>query len=146
MVATLVAFTATSLLFDRAAALDAVSPDSADPFGRALWAYGQRYDPLIAENPLFLRVMSGVSAFGFGLLYPVLAWGLAKRRNWVRGPALVWGSMMLYSMFLHVAVEFWCDTPPPNLPVFFATYAAYVWLPAAMMWRLAAPRPFGATG
>lgn len=146
LIVALVAFTATSLLFDRAAALDAVGPDSPDPFGRALWWYGDNFDPLVAENPLFLRVMSGISAFGFGLLYPVLAWGLAKRRNWVRGPGLAYAAMMLYSMFLHVVVELSCDTPPPNLPIFLGTYVGYVLVPVLLAWRLSPPRPFGAEG
>ena len=89
------AFAATSFLFDRAAAMDTVGPDSADPFGRALWMYGMRFDPLVAENPLFLRLMSGISAFVFGPFYVVLAWGLVKGRNWIRMPTIVWASAML---------------------------------------------------
>ncbi len=146
LIVALLAFTATSLLFDRAAALDAVAEDSADPFGRALWWYGVHYDPLVAENPLFLRVMSGISAFGFGMLYPVLAWGIAKRRNWVRGPALAYAAMMLYSMFVHVVVEVQCDTPPPNMPIFLGTYLGYILVPVLLAWRLSPRRPFGAEG
>lgn len=145
LVGTLCAFAATSFLFDRAAALDVVAPDAIDPFGRALWWYGVNFDPLVAENPLFLRLMSGVSAFVFGPLYLVLAWGLSKRRNWVRVPAIVWGSAMLYSMFVHVAVEIWCETPPPNLWIFFGVYAAYVAAPILLLWRVAPSRPFGGT-
>ena len=143
LAATLVAFAATSLLFDRAAAMDTIGPDTADPFGRALWLYGTKFDPLVAENPLFLRVMSGISAFVFGPLYFALAWGLAKRRAWVRVPTIVWGTAMLYSMLVHVVVELACDTPPPNLPVFFAVYAAYIAAPIAALWRVAPADPFG---
>jgi hypothetical protein len=144
LIASLLGFCATSWLFDRAAALDWVGPDVADPFGRALWWYGQNFDPLVAENPLFLRVMSGISAFAFGALYPVLAWGIAKRRNWVRGPSIVYAAMMLYSMFVHVVVELTCDTPPPNLPVFLGTYVPYIVVPAVLAWRMSPRRPFGA--
>jgi hypothetical protein len=143
LAATLMAFAATSLLFDRAAAMDTVGPDTADPFGRALWLYGTKFDPLVAENPLFLRVMSGISAFVFGPLYFALAWGLAKGRNWIRVPAIVWGTAMLYSMVVHVVVELVCETPPPNLPVFFAVYAGYIAAPILLLWRVAPADPFG---
>lgn len=143
LAATLLGFAATSLLFDRAAAMDAVGPESADPFGRALWLYGTKFDPLVAENPLFLRVMSGISAFVFGPFYFVLAWGLAKRRDFIRVPTIVWATAMLYSMVVHVVVELACATPPPNLPVFFGVYAAYVAAPILLLWRVAPARPFG---
>jgi len=129
-------FAATSVLFDRAAALDWVGPDVVDPFGRALWWYGANFDPLVAENPLFLRIMSGLSAFVFGPFYFVLAWGVAKQRAWIRTPAIVYAGVMLYSMVVHIGVEVWCDTPPPNLAVFFATYAIYVVAPAVLLRRM----------
>ncbi|MEM6997186.1 MAG: emopamil-binding family protein [Myxococcota bacterium] len=141
LVATFVSFAATSLLFDRAAALDWVGPDVADPFGRALWWYGTHFDPLVAENPLFLRVMSALSAFVFGPFYFVLAWGLAKRRAWIRLPAVAYASVMLYSMGVHVVVELWCDTPPPNLWVFFGTYLAYIAAPLVLLRRMTVGGP-----
>lgn len=136
LITTFVAFSATSLLFDRAAAMDWVGPDVGDPFGRALWWYGVNFDPLVAQNPLFLRVMSAISAFVFGPFYLVLAWALAKRRAWIRTPALAYCTVMLYSMTVHVVVELWCETPPLNLPVFVATYAMYLVAPAVLLWRM----------
>lgn len=141
LVATFVAFAATSLLFDRAAALDWVGPEVADPFGRALWWYGSRFDPLVADNPLFLRVMSAISAFVFGPFYFVLAWGVAKQRAWVRTPAIGYAVVMLYSMIVHVAVEAGCDTPPPNWFIFAATYAAYFAAPTVLLSRMVGPWP-----
>lgn len=142
-IVTFVAFALTSFLFDRTGALNNISPDSADPFARAVYWYGIRYDPLVVENPLFLRVMSGISAFGFGPLYILLAWGLHKRRPWFRTPAIVWAWVMLYSMVVHVAVELWGAHPPPDLLVFTGVYAFYAIAPAVLLWHLRAPPELG---
>jgi hypothetical protein len=135
IIATLVGFAATSLLFDRAAALDLVARDSADPFGRMLWWFGTHYDPLVAQNPWFLRVMSGISAFVFGPFYLWAAMALWRRNASLRLPALVYASTMLYSMVVHVAVEVWGDVPPPDLVVFSLVYLPYVVLPVALALR-----------
>ncbi|MBL4685787.1 MAG: DUF2781 domain-containing protein [Nannocystaceae bacterium] len=126
LAATFLGFAATSFLFDRAAALDWVGPDVGDPFGRALWWYGVNFDPLVAANPLHLQVTSALSAFAFGPFYLLLAWCLVRRRAWIRTPAIVYASVMLYSMVVHLVVEFYCETPPTNLAVFVGACAAYV--------------------
>ena len=136
---TFVAFAVTSFLFDRTGALDTIGPDSSDPFARAIYWYGVRWDPLIVANPLFLQVMSGISAFVFGPLYLILAWGLYHRRPWFRTPAVVWAWLMLYSMVVHVAVELWGDHPPPDLLVFVAVYAFYVVAPVLLLLHLREP-------
>lgn len=135
-VVTFVAFALTSFLFDRTGAIDNIAPDSGDPFARAMYWYGVRYDPLIVANPLFLQVMSGISAFVFGPLYLVLAWGLHHERPWFRTPAVVWAWLMLYSMVVHVAVELWGDHPPPDLLVFTGVYAFYAVVPVLLLVHL----------
>jgi len=144
LVATLCAFAATSLLCDRTAALDIIAPDSADPFARAVYWYGVRYDPLVVANPLFLQVMSGISAFVFGPLYLWLARGLWRRDRSIRLPALLYVATMLYSMVVHLAAEIWGELPPPHWDVFVAVYAPYVVVPIALAWRLRRPDPFAA--
>lgn len=140
LVATLLAFAATSLLFDRAAALDHVAPDSPDPFGRWLWQFGNAYDPLVAQNPLFLRVMSGLSAFVFGPFYLWAARALWRGDGRLRVAALVWACAMTYSMVVHVAVELWGELPPTDLLVFALVYAPYCALPVALVARVGIPR------
>ncbi|MCA9704898.1 MAG: DUF2781 domain-containing protein [Myxococcales bacterium] len=135
---TLMAMALAAFTMDRSAALDLCAPDSPDPFGRALWAYGERYDPLVSANPHFLRVMSGISAFVMGPLEVVIAVGLWTRRPWVRGPAVVWSVAMLYSMVVHTIVEFWGSTPPPHPGIALVAYAAYVLVPLVLLrwlWR-----------
>ncbi len=141
LVATMVAFAATSLLFDRAAALDHVAADSTDPFGRWLWQFGMAYDPLVAQNPLFLRVMSGISAFIYGPFYLWAARALWRGDARLRVPALVYGSTMLYSMIVHLVVELAGELPPTDLLVFALVYAPYCAFPVALVARVGVARP-----
>lgn len=145
-VITLAAFAATSLLCDRTGALDIIGPDSSDPFARAVYWYGVRYDPLIVENPLFLQVMSGISAFVFGPIHAILSWGFARRSNRIRTLGIVWAWTMLYSMLVHIAVEIWGPLPPPQPLVFVGTYAVYAIAPILLLWRFRMPEPFGPAG
>jgi hypothetical protein len=135
-IVTFLAFALTSFLFDRTGAIDNISPDSSDPFARAMYWYGERWDPLIVVNPLFLQVMSAISAFLFGPLYLVLAWGLHHRRLWFRLPATIWAWLMLYSMVIHVVVELWGEHRPPDLLVFTGVYAFYVVAPILLLVHL----------
>ncbi len=130
------AFCFTSATFDRAAGLDLVAPDSPDLFGRLLWHYGHKWDPLVAANPLTLRIMSAISAFLFGPFYLVAAWAFVNQRNWIRTPALIYGSAMLYSMLVHVLAEFMYEVPLPSVPVFVLSYGAYAGVPALLLWRI----------
>lgn len=145
-VVTFASFALTSFLFDRTAALDIIGPDSADPFARAIYWYGVRYDPLVLENPLFLQVMSGISAFVFGPFYLWLVRGFVRRDERIRIPAIVYAWMMLYSMVVHLAVELWGELPPPNIPVFVGVYAIYVIAPVLLLWRMRGQRVFAARG
>jgi hypothetical protein len=133
---TLLAFAATSFLFDRCAALDIIAADSADPFARWIHWYGQRYDPLVVANPLWLRIMSAISAFVFGPIYLWLVWARLKHGAWPRVAAAAWAWTLLYSMIVHVAVELLGELNPPDLVVFVGVYAPYVIAPAVMLTRV----------
>ncbi len=132
---TLVAFALTSFGFDRAAALDLVAADSPDPFGRWLHWYGIRFDPLVAANPLFLRVMSGVSAFVFGPFYLWAARALWRGDPRLARPAEIYLALMIYSMVVHVAVELWGELPAPDRVVLALVYAPYLVVPFALVRR-----------
>lgn len=133
---TLVAMAIAAFTMDRSAALDLCAPDSPDPFGRALWAYGERFDPLVSQNPFFLRVMSGISAFVFGPVELLVAYGLWNARAWVTKPALAWSVAMLYSMVVHTIAELWGSLPTPHPGVALSAYVAYFVVPIMLLWRL----------
>lgn len=139
-----VCFAATSLLFDRMAALEPgpLAPATGGLRGLFYW-WGSTYDPLIVLNPLWLQIMSGISAFVFGPFYILLAYALVKRRAWIRWPAVVYAAVMLYSMVVFLGVHSFGEPRPPVLWLVALLYAPYVLFPLALLWRMLPRRGAG---
>ncbi len=135
-------FAMTSALFDRMAAIDVDFAHDSSPLAQALYHYGTTVDPLVVDNPLWLQVMSAISAFVFGPFYLVLVYCFVTARDWIRLPAFIYASAMLYSVIVHVILEYAGDLPPLNHAAFVGTYFAYAALPLALMFRMGKPHPF----
>lgn len=130
-------FAMTSLVFDRMAAIEAgpIEPASAGVKGAFYW-YATTFDPLIAVNPLWLQIMSAISAFVFGPFYVALAYALIRRRAWIRRPALAYCVAMLYSMVVFLGVHSFGEPRPPSLAIVVAMYTPYVLFPLALLRRM----------
>lgn len=129
-------FATTSFVFDRAAALTSgpLDPHATGIHGAFYW-YASTYDPLIALNPLWLQIVSGISAFVFGPFYLTLAFALVRRRAWIRPVALAYCVAMLYSMVLFLGVHGWGEPRPPSLAIAVGVYTPYVLFPLALLRR-----------
>lgn len=134
-------FAMTSWFVDRLAALDVDFCGEQRLWGSLCW-YGRNLDPLFLANPQWLRVMSGVSAWVFGPLYLLLAWGFWRGIEAVRGPAIAWAVAISYSMVLHLWMEFFGDYPPPRPGLMMMVYLPYLLLPLVVVCRLREPTPF----
>lgn len=130
-------FAMTSLVFDRMAALEPgpMAPETAGIKGAFYW-YATTFDPLIALNPLWLQIVSGISAFVFGPFYIALAYALVRRRPWIRRLALAYCVAMLYSMVLFLGVHGFGEPHPPSLGIVIAMYTPYVLFPLALLRRM----------
>lgn len=135
-------FAMTSLVFDRVAALEhgPLQPAESGPKALLYW-WGTTYDPLIAQNPLWLQIMSGLSAFVFGPFYVWLAVKLLRGRA-RRGPPIVYAFVMLYSMVVFLGVHAFGELRPPVPSLVALLYAPYVLFPLVLLWRFL-PRPAG---
>lgn len=134
-------FACTSLFVDRLAALDADFCGEQRMGGALCW-YGQHIDPLFLANPQWLRVMSGISAYVFGPLYLVIAWAFWRGVEAVRGPALAWAIAILYSLVVHLWMEFFGEHPTPRPVVLLLVYLPYMIVPIIVLARLREARPF----
>ena len=100
-------FVFTSFAADMVNAIMRPDPESGYFWARAvynLYAYGN--DPLLIANPMFLRMMTAISAFLFGPFYIVLVFAFVKGKNWIRPFALVYAGMIVESMIVLLGVEF----------------------------------------
>jgi hypothetical protein len=134
-------FACTSLFVDRLAALDADFCGEQHLGGALCW-YGQNIDPLFLANPQWLRVMSGISAWVYGPLYLLLAWAFWRGVEAARTPALVWAVAILYSLVVHLWMEFFGEYPAIRPVVLLLVYLPYVIVPIIVIARLRDARPF----
>lgn len=133
--ATIDAYLALGIRFDA---------QSENPVIRIIYSlYVEGNDFLLMENPLFLRVQAGISAFVFGPFYVLLAYCLLRRRNWIRIPALMYVASMVYGMAIVLCVQFMGERPPGDLLVFSLGTLPYLLIPLLLGWRMAGPMPFG---
>lgn len=141
LIALCLLFASTSLFVDRLAALDADFCADAHLWGSLCW-YGQTFDPLFLANPQWLRVMSGISAWVFGPVYLLMAWGIRAGNEAVRALALPWSVAMLYSMAVHVHMELFGPLAPPHPLVLALIYLPYALAPVLVIRRFWRPHPF----
>jgi hypothetical protein len=115
-----------------------------DPFGRAWHWYAETFDPLLLDRLLSIRVMFGIDAFVFGTFYLVLVYAFVRRRNWIRLPALLYGSAMIYSVLVYNLMEAFSErATETNLPMVLLIGAPYTIIPLLLIVRMWRPDPFG---
>lgn len=103
-------FVFTSFAADLVNAVMRPDPESGYFWARAVYnVYALGNDPLLIANPMFLRVMTAISAFLFGPFYIVLVISFVKGKNWIRPFALVYVGMIVESMIVLLVVEFTGD-------------------------------------
>ena len=103
-------------------------------------------DPLFVQNPPFLQVAVGISAFVWGPLYVFLVWGFVRGRNVIRIPALMYSSTLTAIMLMIFAEELYSTVPgwATQMPGKFLQYnLPYLIVPILVGIRMARPHPFG---
>lgn len=114
-----------------------------DPLGRAWRWYAETLDPLLLDRLLSIRVMFGIDAFVFGPFYLVLTYAFVRRRNWIRIPALLYGSAMFYSVVVYNLMEIFSEhAAETNLAMVFLIGAPYTIVPLLLIYRMWGPQPF----
>lgn len=122
-----------------------MTPDSANPLARANYWYAVDADPLFMHPPVWMRIVTGLSAFVYGPFYLVLAWALVKGRNLIQLPAVIYATMIsVLTGVVVFGVEFFGEpefrTTNPAKFLFFNT--PYVVIPLLLLVRMRKPLPF----
>ena len=74
----------------------------------------------------------------------MLVYAFVRRRNWIRLPALLYGSAMLYSIAVYVLMEVFSEhAAQTNLPMVLLIGAPYTIIPLLLVYRMWKPDPFG---
>ncbi len=139
-------FTVTSGIADLVPTLGI---DFSQPTGNFLvdsnYWYAHDADPLFMHPPVWMRIVTGLSAFVYGPFYIVLVSALLRGRNWLQLPAVIYATMIsTITGIIVFGVEFFGEPQfqTQNPAKFLAFNLPYVLLPIALLVRMRKPLPF----
>ena len=109
------------------------------------YTYSSQFDPLYGSHPLWLRFISGTSAFVYVFFYIVLITALVKGLNWIQLYSVIYATMIISLTAIPIfGVEFF--GPPgqrtPNPAVFLLYNGPYILFPLLLLIRMRKPLPF----
>jgi Protein of unknown function (DUF2781). len=109
------------------------------------YTYSSNFDPLYQSHPVWLRFISGTSAFVYVAFYVVLLFALVKGWNWIQLPSVIYATMIISLTAIPIfGVEFFgpADQRTPNPVVFLLYNGPYVLVPLLLLIRMRKPLPF----
>jgi len=137
-------FAVSSLVYEQFIVFGVDLSTATDVFGRSWYWYARSFDPVFLDPPRWLRIMCTIDAYVFGACYLVFIFAFVKCRNWVRIPALLYGSAIVYSTAVYFGWEFLDDAnrAQANLLAVFIINIPYTVVPLLLMWRVRHSEPF----
>jgi hypothetical protein len=140
------AFTITSVISDL---LPTVGVDFSRPSGNFLansnYWYAHDADPLFMNPPVWMRIVTGLSAFVYMPFYIVLVYALIRGRDWIQLPAVIYATMIsTITGIIVFGVEFFGEPEfqTQNPVKFLAFNLPYVLIPLLLLVRMRKPMPF----
>jgi hypothetical protein len=139
-------FIVTSIISDsvEGLGLDQVA-DSPNILVQWNYTYSSNYDPLYQSHPVWLRMISGTSAFIYSTFYILLIISLVKGWNRIQLFAVIYATMIISLTAIPVfGVEFFGSAAErtPNPVVFLLYNVPYVLVPLLLLIRMRKPLPF----
>lgn len=137
-------FAVSSLVYEQFIVFGVDRSTTTDIFGRSWYWYARSFDPVFLDPPHWLRIMCAIDAYVFGACYLVFIFAFVKGRNWVRIPALLYGSAIVYSTVVYFAWEFLDEEnrSRANLFAVFIVNIPYTVVPLLLMYRVRHTEPF----
>jgi hypothetical protein len=107
--------------------------------------YASNFDPLYQSHPVWLRFISGTSAFVYVAFYVLLILAIVRRWNWIQLPSVIYATMIIALTGIPIfGVEFFGSAAErtPNPGVFLAFNLPYIVFPLLLLLRMRKPLPF----
>ena len=109
------------------------------------YTYSSNFDPLYQSHPLWLRFISGTSAFGYIAFYIVLIVSIVRGWNWIQLPSVIYATMIISLTAIPIfGVEFFgpVGQRTPHPLIFLLYNGPYVLFPLLLLIRMRKPLPF----
>lgn len=140
-------FFITSMIADAVPTIlgDGIRPDHPNFFVRANYDYAFGCDPLFLNPPVWMRFVTGLSAFVYGPFYLVMVYAFIKGKNWIHVPAIMYGTAIsVITGVIVFGVEFLGEPEwqCQNVPKFLSLNLPYVLVPILLIIRMRRPFPF----
>lgn len=139
-------FCITSIISDAIPTLGIqMAPDAPSWFARANYGYANGCDPLFMNPPVWMRIVTGLSAFVYGPFYLVLAYCIYKGYNRIQVPAIMYATAIsVITGVIVFGVEFFGEPEwrCQNLGRFLPLNLPYVIIPILLLIRMRKENPF----
>ena len=121
------------------------SQPSTNPIVNANYWYAEGTDPLFQNPPVWMRIVTGLSAFVYMFFYIVLVFALWRGWNWIQLPSVIYATMIAgITGIIVFGVEFFGEPQwrTPNPAKFLSFNLPYVIIPLILLIRMRKPLPF----
>ncbi len=139
-------FTITSMISDMVPTLGVdFSDPSSNFFVYSNWWYAHDADPLFMHPPVWMRIVTGLSAFVYPIFYVLLIVSILRGWNWIQLPSVIYATMIASITGLIVfGVEFFGEPEfiTQNATKFLVFNLPYVLIPILLLIRMRKPLPF----
>ncbi|HEY6275525.1 MAG TPA: hypothetical protein VIX86_04265 [Streptosporangiaceae bacterium] len=105
-------------------------------------SYGRHYDPLLMARPAFWRMTIWIDVLWNGPFYVAAIYALARGREWIRVPALIWSGSMTAVVLIILAEEHSGIHRTPHFGYVLLLNLPWLALPLATIIRMAREHPF----
>ena len=120
-------------------------PNSTNLLVQWNYTYSSNFDPLYQAHPVWLRFISGTSAFIYVVFYVVLVISLVRGWNRIQLFAVIYATMIISLTSIPImGMEFFgpVATRTPNPAIFLAYNGPYILFPLLLLIRMRKPLPF----
>ena len=112
------------------------------PFVDMVHDYGRHNDPLLMARPVFWRMTIWIDVIWNGPFYVAAVYALARGREWIRVPALLWCGTMSAVVLVILSEEYSGLYKTPHFAFVLAVNVPWLLLPLGTAIRMARQHPF----
>jgi len=112
------------------------------PFVDMVHSYARTYDPLVLARPAFWKMTIWIDVIWNGPFYAFAIYAIARGRDWIRVPALVWCGSMSAVVLIILAEEYSGVHRTPHFGIVLALNLPWLLLPLLTGVRMAREHPF----